>query len=103
MAVDFKTTTKINVLSSVISGCIALYCAYSGLGVWTFVIQGLVTSFVSAILLFYYVRWIPRRKFSKSSFDRLFGYGSKILAASLISVVYDNLYGFIIFLVLFPF
>ena len=48
------------------------------------------------MLLFYYVRWIPRYKFSKPSFDRLFGYGSKILVASLITVVYDNIYGFII-------
>ena len=96
VAVDFKTTTKISVTSSVISGCIALYCAYSGLGVWTLVIQSLIGSFVSAVLLFYFVRWIPSRKFSKPSFDRLFGYGSKILAASLITVIYDNIYGFII-------
>ena len=96
VAVDFKTTTKISVTSSVISGCLALYCAYSGLGVWALVIQGLVNSIVSAVLLFYFVRWIPRRKFSKSSFDRLFGYGSKILAASLITVIYENIYGFII-------
>lgn len=96
VAVDFKTTTKISVTASVISGSVALFCAYSGLGVWTFVIQGLVSSIISALLLFYYVRWIPRRKFSKSSFDRLFGYGSKILTASLITVIYDNIYGFII-------
>lgn len=96
VAVDFKTTTKISITSSVISGCIALYCAFSGLGVWTFVIQGLISSVISAVLLFYFVRWLPRRKFSKKSFDRLFGYGSKILAASLITVIYDNIYGFII-------
>lgn len=96
VAVDFKTTTKVSVISSIISGCVALCCAYNGLGVWTFVIQGLVSSVVSAFLLFYFVRWIPQRKFSKSSFNRLFGYGSKILAASLINVIYDNLYGFII-------
>lgn len=96
VAVDFKTTTKISVLSSIISGCIALYCAYNGFGVWTFVIQGLVSSAVSALLLFYYVRWIPRRKFSKASFNRLFGYGSKILVASLITAVYDNVYNLII-------
>lgn len=96
VAVDFKTGTKISITSSIVSGCIALYCAYSGLGVWTLVIQGLVSSIVSALLLFYYVRWIPQRKFSKASFNRLFGYGSKILTASLITVIYDNLYGFII-------
>ncbi len=96
VAVDFKTTTKVSVTSSVISGCIALLCAYGGLGVWTFVIQGLVSSIVSSLLLFFFVRWLPRRKFSKASFQRLFGYGSKILVASLISAVYDNTYNFVI-------
>lgn len=96
VAVDFKTTTKVSIISAIISGAIALYCAYSGYGVWTFVIQGLVSATISALLLFYYVRWVPRRKFSKASFHRLFGYGSKILVASLISAIYDNIYNFII-------
>lgn len=96
VAVDFKTTTKISIISALISGGVALYCAYSGYGVWTLVLQGLTSAVVSAILLFCYVRWIPRRKFSKASFHRLFGYGSKILVASLISAVYDNIYNFII-------
>lgn len=96
VAVDFKTTTKISIITTVISGVIALYCAYSGYGVWTFVIQGLVSAAISALLLFCYVRWFPRHKFSKASFKKLFGYGSKILVASLITVIYDNIYNFII-------
>ena len=96
VAVDFKTTTKISIASAIVSGVVALYCAFNGYGVWTFVIQGLVSEVVSAILFFYYVRWIPRHKFSRVSFNRLFGYGSKILIASLISVIYDNIYSFII-------
>lgn len=96
VAVDFKTTTKVSVTTTIIAGVIALYCAYSGYGVWTFVIQGIAGAVVSALLVFYYVRWIPKRKFSVASFKRLFGYGSKILAASLIAVIYDNIYNFII-------
>ena len=96
VAVDFKTTTKISIISAIFSGVIALYCAFSGYGVWTFVIQGVVGATVSALLTFYYVRWIPRNKFSKASFHRLFGYGSKILIASLISAIYDNIYNFVI-------
>ena len=96
VAVDFKTTTKISLVSTSISAVIALYCAYNGYGVWTFVVQSLVSSIVSALLLFYFVRWIPQKRFSTSSFKRLFGYGSKLLAASLITDIYDNLYYFII-------
>lgn len=96
VAVDFKTTTKISITTTIIAGIIAMYCAYSGYGVWTFVIQGLVSAVISAILVFYFVKWIPKRKFSIASFKRLFGYGSKILVASLITVIYDNIYNFII-------
>lgn len=96
VAVDFKTTTKISITTTIIAGIIAMYCAYSGYGVWTFVIQGLVSAAISAILVFYFVKWIPKRKFSIASFKRLFGYGSKILVASLITVIYDNIYNFII-------
>lgn len=96
VAVDFKTTTKVSVTTTIVAGVIALYCAYSGYGVWTFVIQGLVSAVVSALLVFYFVKWIPKRKFSVASFKSLFGYGSKILVASLISVIYDNIYNFII-------
>lgn len=96
VAVDFKKMTKISLTTAIVSGSIALYCAYCGYGVWTFVIQGLVNAIVSAILVFYFVRWIPRRKFSRSSFEKLFGYGSKLLVASLISAIYENIYNFII-------
>lgn len=96
VAVDFKTTTKVSMTTAIISGAVALYCAYRGYGVWTFVIQGIVSAIVSAVLVFYFVRWIPTRKFSKESFKKLFGYGSKILTASLISVIYNNIYNFVI-------
>lgn len=96
VAVDFKTTTKVSVTTTIIAGAIAMYCAYSGYGVWTFVIQGIVSAVVSALLVFYFVRWLPKRKFSITSFKRLFGYGSKLLVASLITAIYENIYNFII-------
>ena len=94
--VDFKTITKISLVSTAISSVVALYCAFSGFGVWTLVIQTLVSSIVSALLLFYFVRWIPKKRFSKSSFRRLWSYGSNMLVASLINTIYENLYSFII-------
>lgn len=96
VAVDFKTITKISLVSTAISSVVALYCAFSGFGVWTLVIQTLVSSIVSALLLFYFVRWIPKKRFSKSSFRRLWSYGSNMLVASLINTIYENLYSFII-------
>jgi O-antigen/teichoic acid export membrane protein len=96
VAVDFKTITKISLISTVFSSVVALYCAFSGYGVWTLVIQSLVSSVVSALLLFYFVRWIPKKRFSVSSFRHLWRFGSNMLVASLITEIYNNLYSFII-------
>lgn len=93
ISVDFKTLAKISVTSAIISGVIGIYFAYSGYGVWALVIQALVSSGLMTILSFYYVRWYPKLKlFTKESFQSLFGFGSKLLVAQLISQVYTNLY-----------
>ena len=96
IAVDFKTQTKISFTASVISGIIGVSCAYTGCGVWSLVIQTLVLATLSIILYNYYVKWKPILKFSKESFHNLFSFGSKLLVASLISAIYNNIYIFII-------
>jgi O-antigen/teichoic acid export membrane protein len=94
--VDFKTKTYISILSSVISGVLGIICAYKGLGVWALVTQTLAASIVCTIATLAFVRWMPRLIFSKESFKRLFSYSSKMLAASTISVIYDNVYPLVI-------
>ena len=94
--VDFKTQTKISFTSALISGILGIYCAYSGYGVWSIVIQTLSSALFNVILSFYFVRWIPLWSFSFVSFKNLFAFGSKLLIANLISNVYNNLYIFII-------
>lgn len=94
--VDFKTKTYISILTSVISGVLGIICAYKGLGVWALVTQTLAASTVCTIATLVFVRWMPRLFFSRESFKRLFSYSSKMLAASTISVIYDNLYPLVI-------
>lgn len=94
--VDFRARTVISLLTSIISGTLGIICAYKGLGVWALVAQTLASSAVCTIATIAFVRWMPRLMFSKDSFKRLFSYSSKMLVASLISVVYDNAYPLII-------
>lgn len=96
VAVDFKTQSKISLGSAVISGIVGVACAYSGLGVWTLVVQMLLGSLLNVLLSFYYVRWKPLWIFSIDSFRRLFRFGSKLLIASIIHSVYSNLYNLFI-------
>ena len=94
--VDFKTKSQISILSAVISGAIGIICAYKGLGVWALVAQSIASATAVTIFTLAFVRWIPKLVFSVESFKRLFSYSSKLLAASCISTIYDNVYPLVI-------
>lgn len=93
---DFKTTTKISLISAIVSGVIGIILAYAGWGVWALVGQTLTNDCIRVTLLFVFVRWVPSDLFSKSSFKRLFSFSSKLFTASIISSVYDNITGAVI-------
>lgn len=94
--VDFRTRTYISILISVISGIVGIVCAYKGLGVWALIAQTLASSIVCTIATLAFVHWRPKLAFSRESFKRLFSYSSKMLVASIINVIYDNVYPLII-------
>ncbi len=93
---DYKTSTRISVISAISSGIIGIIFAYLGYGVWALVIQSISGSAIRTVISFYWVRWFPKRMFSSQSFKRMFGYGSKLLIANLIHAIYDNIYGLVI-------
>lgn len=94
--VDFKTQSKISLGAAIVSGSVGIACAYYGMGVWALVVQMLLNSFINVVLSFYYVRWWPKLIFSTNSFRRLFKFGSKLLIASIIHSLYENLYNLFI-------
>lgn len=93
---DFKTPAKLAVGTQLFSGVIGIVMAYSGWGVWALVFQQVFGGLLNAILLWLFAGWRPTSEFSKESFRYLWGYGSKILGASLIQQVYDNIYPLVI-------
>lgn len=94
--VDFKTKSYISIAAALLSGLAGIICAYKGMGVWALVAQTLTSAIVMTLMTLALVRWMPKLVFSKESFKRLFSYSSKLLAASFISVVYDNAYPMVI-------
>lgn len=94
--INFKTQTKISVVSAIVSGIIAVIFAYIGFGVWSLVIRTVVMQLIQSLLLCMYNRWIPSLVFKTDSFKRLFGFGWKMLASGLINTLYNNLYFLII-------
>ena len=94
--VDFKTQTKISIISIVVSGSVGVILALTGFGVWALVFQSLAGSICQTALFWLLTRWSPLFVFSKESFRGLFGYGSKLLASGLLNTIYNNIYMIVI-------
>ncbi|SIQ50788.1 Membrane protein involved in the export of O-antigen and teichoic acid [Shewanella morhuae] len=96
VAMDFKTQAKISIISVLISGSVAMILAINGYGVWTLVVQTLLTAICTTLLFNMFAPWRPQGKMTKEAFSYLFGFGSKLLLSGLLDVIYNNLYQIII-------
>ena len=94
--INFRAQTSINIISSVVSGVIAVFLAYKGFGVWSLVFRTLIMQVIQSILLSLANSWKPSLIFSMNSFRKLFGFGWKLLVSGLIDTLYNNLYYLVI-------
>lgn len=88
---DFKTKAKISFVSKITTGIVGIVLAYLGFGVWALVFQGVASHLVSVTMVWSYSPWRPKSKWSNESFKYLFGFGSKLLASTIIDRLYKNL------------
>lgn len=93
---NFKVLTQITFVTGIIRSVVGIYTAFIGWGVWALVIQSLVGTALSTLLLFYYERWLPVFVFSRRSFNELFGFGSKLLASALLDTMWTQCYQVVI-------
>lgn len=93
---DFKALTKFNLLGVLLSGITGMMLAYLGFEVWALVFQGLVMTVVTTVSVWYKVPWRPSMIFSRQSFREFFGFGSKLLASSVLDTIYSNIYSVVI-------
>lgn len=89
---DFKTQAKSTLVGALVSGCVGIYMAYTGYGVWAIVGLQLANQFATAATLWIVARWRPRMLFSMESFRTLFGFGSKLLASNVLESLYLSFY-----------
>ena len=94
--INFHSRAKISIVTTLFSGVLGLWIAYSGYGVWALVVQGLLSNVLRTILLWVTVRWMPQLIFSWHSFKELFSFGSKMLASGLLDTIYNNIYTIVI-------
>lgn len=93
---EFKGLFVATLAASVIAGAASIRMAYGGYGVWAMVGQQVVYYFALTAVLFLAVSWRPVSACSLARIREMFGFGWKLLCASLLDTVFNNLYGLFI-------
>jgi O-antigen/teichoic acid export membrane protein len=87
----FKRFFYSTVGSSIFSALVGIVFAYFGFGIWALVAQRLCNDIISTCILWFTVKWRPKKLFSFERLKGLFSYGWKLLASSLIDTVYADI------------
>lgn len=93
---NFKTTAKVGVVSSVVAGVLAIYMASRGYGVWSLAWHAVASGIVTVLLLWLWHPWRPLWVFSFESLRSLFRFGGYLSAMNLVGVLHTNLYSVLI-------
>ncbi len=93
---QFKINSLLTLVASVISGIAGVLMAYNGYGVWSLVVQTLVSSFLILVSNFVYAKWFPDFSFRIGAIKPLWKYGSKMFASGVLDTLYTRLDTFII-------
>ena len=94
--IDFKTQLKVSLISTVISGGIAVVMAIQGFGVFSLAAQVLLGDVLRAILLWVFHDWRPSAVFSLTSLRELLPYGSRLFASGLLTNTFTEIYSLVI-------
>lgn len=79
-----------------VSGVLGIWMAKMGYGVWALVAQNLAVQIVTAIIMWFTVKWRPQLVFSFERFKGLFNFGWKIFASNFMINLFINVRSLII-------
>lgn len=88
---DFKTPTRVSIVNKIVGAIVGVAMAYTGYGLWALVVSSLVSNLLGLIQTWLVVRWVPKERFSKESFQYLWNYGNKLIAVGLLNTLYANI------------
>ncbi len=88
---QFKRFFYATLCGTGISAVVGIAMALGGMGVWALVAQHLTNLIVDTIILWWTVKWRPKRMFSLQRLKGLYAYGWKIFISSLLDTGYNNL------------
>lgn len=90
----FRKRAVLNFLAAAISGVIGIVCAYSGLGVWSLVIQHVMQKSLYCLMLYVSLRWHFSFSFSWAVAKEMMNYGTWILLSNIVAILFQNTYKF---------
>lgn len=89
---NFRAQMRASVPASIVSGFVAVFLAFSGWGVWSLVVQMLLSSAITAIIIWRMRLWTPTFEYSISSFKEMFGFSFFIFIDNVFNTIHSNLY-----------
>ncbi|HET6557956.1 MAG TPA: lipopolysaccharide biosynthesis protein [Prolixibacteraceae bacterium] len=88
---NFKSLANTTIIATTIGATVGITFALMGFGVWSLVVQMLITSITQSLILWGISAWRPMKGFSWQSFKNLSNYGSYILLTNLLWTFYENI------------
>lgn len=88
----YKEHTVVTLISALISTFIVISMAYLKYGIWALIAQTISFNIIQVILLFIYVRFVPRLEFSFKVLKKHWAFGSKLLGSNFLNILYTNMY-----------
>lgn len=87
---EFRTLAVRTTAAAVVGAVAAVVAAVRGMGVYSLVVQTLVTGVVGTVVLWAVAEWRPSLRFSLPHFRELFGFGASVLGTNLLTFVGRN-------------
>ncbi|WP_273150353.1 lipopolysaccharide biosynthesis protein, partial [Methylophaga thiooxydans] len=92
----FKLQLQVTLPAALFSGLIAIFCAFSGFGVWALIAQVTSQSLLTTLLYWRLRLWRPSFEFGYREFKELFSFGGYLLLAQATRVPFKNMYVIVI-------
>ena len=93
---NFRKVFFTNVGGVLVAGAISIVLAYMGWGLWALVIQSVLSTAITCMLLCLVSNWKIRRVCNWKRVTKLFSFGWKLLVSELLDTLYHDLYSLVI-------
>ncbi len=93
---DFKNQAIASLVASSVGGGLAILMAVKGFGVWSLVAFQILKITLYTLMLWMLSPWKPTMGFSWMRFREFFSFSSKLLAGSVITIIWNEIYSLVI-------